>query len=252
MPPTAPQWRWTSPCCLCHSPTQSVSFWPMVQKTKRKNLFVLFNCFTVLLSVSWHYCPAFLQAVLETQTRLSPLTCMCLMTVATRGCWLSGAPIIMLYWTLEGYWWLWSTPALQWIKSSEYNWETDLFIVALFYLFIYFYHLSVSHVYLFVCFFVALCTLFPPILCPPTPSRFSTDEGQCWHTYNFTSDPLHFSGMDSEPGSRSMNVSLWGYKNDFSKWVVITIDFRKLFSRDCEYVGECGWRLVGVTGSHRK
>uniref|UniRef100_A0A8D3EER6 VPS10 domain-containing protein n=1 Tax=Scophthalmus maximus TaxID=52904 RepID=A0A8D3EER6_SCOMX len=63
--------------------------------------------------------------------------------------------------------------------------------------------------------------------------KFSTDEGQCWHTYNFTSDPLHFSGMDSEPGSRSMNVSLWGYRNDFSKWVVITIDFRKLFTRDC-------------------
>lgn len=65
--------------------------------------------------------------------------------------------------------------------------------------------------------------------------RFSTDEGQCWHTYNFTNDPLHFSGMDSEPGSRSMNVSVWGYRSDFSNWVVITIDFRKLLTRDCEY-----------------
>lgn len=64
--------------------------------------------------------------------------------------------------------------------------------------------------------------------------RFSTDEGQCWHTYNFTNDPLHFSGMDSEPGARSMNVSLWGYRNDFSKWVVVTIDFKKLLTRDCE------------------
>ena len=54
--------------------------------------------------------------------------------------------------------------------------------------------------------------------------------------YNFTSDPLHFSGMDSEPGSRSMNVSLWGYRTDFSKWEVITIDFGKLLHRDCEYV----------------
>ncbi|XP_011473835.1 sortilin isoform X1 [Oryzias latipes] len=64
--------------------------------------------------------------------------------------------------------------------------------------------------------------------------KFSTDEGQCWHTYNFTNDPLHFSGMDSEPGSRSMNVSLWGYRNDFSKWVVVTIDFKKLLTRDCD------------------
>lgn len=70
--------------------------------------------------------------------------------------------------------------------------------------------------------------------------RFSTDEGQCWHTYNFTSDPLYFSGMDSEPGSRSMNVSLWGYRNDFSKWVVITIDLRKLLTRNCECLKELG------------
>uniref|UniRef100_A0A673BW12 Sortilin 1a n=1 Tax=Sphaeramia orbicularis TaxID=375764 RepID=A0A673BW12_9TELE len=68
---------------------------------------------------------------------------------------------------------------------------------------------------------------------PVNQIKFSTDEGQCWHTYNFTNDPFHFSGMDSEPGSRSMNVSLWGYRNDYSKWVVITIDFRKLLSRDC-------------------
>uniref|UniRef100_A0A3Q1GN19 Sortilin 1a n=1 Tax=Acanthochromis polyacanthus TaxID=80966 RepID=A0A3Q1GN19_9TELE len=68
---------------------------------------------------------------------------------------------------------------------------------------------------------------------PVNQIKFSTDEGQCWHTYNFTNDPLHFSGMDSEPGSRSMNVSLWGYRNDFSKWVVITVDFRKLLTRDC-------------------
>ncbi|XP_005924733.1 sortilin [Haplochromis burtoni] len=68
---------------------------------------------------------------------------------------------------------------------------------------------------------------------PVSQIKFSTDEGQCWHTYNFTNDPLHFSGMDSEPGSRSMNVSLWGYRKDFSKWVVITIDFRKLLTRDC-------------------
>ncbi|XP_061840858.1 sortilin-like isoform X2 [Nerophis lumbriciformis] len=64
--------------------------------------------------------------------------------------------------------------------------------------------------------------------------KFSTDEGRCWHTYNFTNDRFHFSGMDSEPGSRSMNVSLWGYRNDFTKWVVITIDFRKLLARDCD------------------
>lgn len=73
----------------------------------------------------------------------------------------------------------------------------------------------------------------PPSVSLLPSSRFSTDEGQCWHTYNFTGDPFHFSSMDSEPGSRSMNVSLWGYRNDFTKWVVITVDFRRLFTKDC-------------------
>ncbi|XP_057701707.1 sortilin-like [Corythoichthys intestinalis] len=68
---------------------------------------------------------------------------------------------------------------------------------------------------------------------PVNQIKFSTDEGRCWHTYNFTSDRFHFSGMDSEPGSRSLNVSLWGYRNDFTKWVVITIDFRNLLAREC-------------------
>ncbi|XP_061583663.1 sortilin-like isoform X1 [Cololabis saira] len=76
---------------------------------------------------------------------------------------------------------------------------------------------------------------------PVNQIKFSMDEGQCWHTYNFTADPLHFSGMDSEPGSRSMNVSLWGHRNDFSKWVVITIDFKKLLSRDCNDADYVEW-----------
>ncbi|XP_067099962.1 sortilin-like isoform X2 [Osmerus mordax] len=64
-------------------------------------------------------------------------------------------------------------------------------------------------------------------------SRFSTDEGQCWRVYNFTSEPLHFSGMDSEPGARSMNISLWGFRDRPGNWVVVTIDFRQLLNRDC-------------------
>ncbi|KAI4826839.1 hypothetical protein KUCAC02_030270 [Chaenocephalus aceratus] len=87
---------------------------------------------------------------------------------------------------------------------------------------------------------------------PVNQIKFSTDEGQCWHTYNFTSDPLHFSGMDSEPGSRSMHVSLWGYRNDFSKWVVITIDFRKILTRDCTERDYVQWlaHSADPCGSH--
>lgn len=65
--------------------------------------------------------------------------------------------------------------------------------------------------------------------------KFSTDEGQCWHTYTFTNEPIYFTGLASEPGARSMNVSIWGYKGSAlsQSWVSITIDFRDLLTRDC-------------------
>ncbi|XP_030639983.1 sortilin 1b [Chanos chanos] len=70
---------------------------------------------------------------------------------------------------------------------------------------------------------------------PISKVKFSTDEGQCWHEYTFTQDPIYFTGLASEPGARSMNVSIWGYReNIFSQyWVSVTIDFRELLTRDC-------------------
>lgn len=179
------------------------------KKNQKKQLLVLSNG---VINRSHHSCLC-LQEVSETQNLFSPLMCTCLMTAATRGYWPSKAPIITLYWTLEGCWWRWSTPTPLSIRSSQLNWERAT-VVDLF---------SGHHraqVFLLL-----------------SPSRFSTDEGQCWHGYNFTSDPFHFVSMDSEPGSRSMNISLWGYRTVFTKWVVITVDFRQLFTQDCEYSG---------------
>lgn len=70
---------------------------------------------------------------------------------------------------------------------------------------------------------------------PVNTVKFSTDEGQCWHSYNFTDDPIYFTGLASEPGARSMNVSIWGYRETFINqyWVSFTIDFRDLLTRDC-------------------
>lgn len=70
---------------------------------------------------------------------------------------------------------------------------------------------------------------------PINTIKFSTDEGQCWHEYNFTTEPFFFTGLASEPGARSMNVSLWGYRDSFMSqyWVSFTIDFRELLTRDC-------------------
>ncbi|KAG7521388.1 sortilin-like [Solea senegalensis] len=70
---------------------------------------------------------------------------------------------------------------------------------------------------------------------PINTVKFSTDEGQCWGVYNFTDDPIYFTGLASEPGARSMNVSIWGYRDTFISqyWISITIDFRDLLTRDC-------------------
>ncbi|KAF1608228.1 UNVERIFIED_CONTAM: Sortilin, partial [Eudyptes robustus] len=74
------------------------------------------------------------------------------------------------------------------------------------------------------------------VLTDPSRARFSTDEGQCWYKYAFSKDPIFFTGLASEPGARSMNVSVWGFRGNFlsRKWVSYTIDFSELLSRTCE------------------
>lgn len=66
--------------------------------------------------------------------------------------------------------------------------------------------------------------------------RFSTDEGQCWHSYEFSTELIYFTGLASEPGAKSMNVSIWGFKESLlsREWISYTIDFHDLLSRDCE------------------
>ncbi|XP_068608821.1 sortilin 1b [Brachionichthys hirsutus] len=73
--------------------------------------------------------------------------------------------------------------------------------------------------------------------------KFSTDEGQCWSVYNFTKEPIYFTGLAMEPGARSMNVSIWGYRESFISqyWVSITIDFRDLLTRDCQATDYVQW-----------
>ena len=69
-----------------------------------------------------------------------------------------------------------------------------------------------------------------------TLPRFSTDEGQCWKAYNFTEHPLFFAGLTSEPGTKAMNISVWGYRPEDDgqpMWVAVTIDFTSILSRQC-------------------
>ncbi|KAA0714033.1 Sortilin Precursor [Triplophysa tibetana] len=70
---------------------------------------------------------------------------------------------------------------------------------------------------------------------PISMIKFSTDEGQCWYSYNFTEKPMYFTGLASEPGARSVNVSVWGYEDAMiSHWVSYTIDFQDLLTRNCD------------------
>lgn len=68
-------------------------------------------------------------------------------------------------------------------------------------------------------------------------TRFSTDEGQCWKSYNFTEQPFFFAGLASEPGTKAMNVSVWGFRPEEDgqpMWVAVAIDFQSLITKECE------------------
>ncbi|XP_036432658.1 sortilin isoform X2 [Colossoma macropomum] len=72
---------------------------------------------------------------------------------------------------------------------------------------------------------------------PVNSIKFSTDEGQCWKTYNFTEQPFFIAGLASEPGTKTMNISVFGYRpedDDRPMWVAVTIDFEQLLTRECD------------------
>lgn len=69
--------------------------------------------------------------------------------------------------------------------------------------------------------------------------RFSTDEGQCWNIFNFTDHPIFLAGLASEPGTKTMNISIFGYRpddDDQPMWVAVTVDFEHLLTRECKLV----------------
>ncbi|XP_044144258.1 sortilin [Bufo gargarizans] len=78
---------------------------------------------------------------------------------------------------------------------------------------------------------------------PVNTIKFSTDEGQCWFFYNFSKDPLMFTGLASEPGARSLNVTVWGYQPGFLHriWLSYTIDFAVLLKQSCENKDYTPW-----------
>ncbi|KAK7886137.1 hypothetical protein WMY93_025758 [Mugilogobius chulae] len=67
--------------------------------------------------------------------------------------------------------------------------------------------------------------------------KFSTDEGQCWKYYNFTEQAFFFAGLASEPGTKALSVSVWGFRPEEDgqpMWVAVTIDFESLITKECK------------------
>ncbi|KAM9328537.1 sortilin [Pholidichthys leucotaenia] len=81
--------------------------------------------------------------------------------------------------------------------------------------------------------------------------KFSTDEGQCWKSYNFTEQPFFFAGLASEPGTKAMNVSVWGFRPEEDgqpMWVAVTIDFQSLITRECNHQDYEEWLAHATQG----
>ncbi|XP_077996765.1 sortilin-like isoform X2 [Glandiceps talaboti] len=66
--------------------------------------------------------------------------------------------------------------------------------------------------------------------------KFSYDEGQCWYSYKFADEPVQFTGLLTEPESKSLRVTLWGFGVQDREWTVTVIDFGQvLLSDDSDY-----------------
>ncbi|XP_053270852.1 sortilin [Pleuronectes platessa] len=81
--------------------------------------------------------------------------------------------------------------------------------------------------------------------------KFSTDEGQCWKSYNFTEQPFFFAGLASEPGTKAMNVSVWGFRPEDDgqpMWVAVTIDFQSVITRECNNLDYEEWLAHSAGG----
>ncbi|CAD5115363.1 DgyrCDS4342 [Dimorphilus gyrociliatus] len=64
--------------------------------------------------------------------------------------------------------------------------------------------------------------------------KFSTDEGNCWIDYKFTTKEIIVTGLLTEPGNKVMTVSIWGYTEDTHEWNIIVVDFEAVIKEQCK------------------
>lgn len=73
-----------------------------------------------------------------------------------------------------------------------------------------------------------------PAIPYPSVVKFSTDEGRCWLSYNFTEGrhPIQVTGVLIEPGNKAMMIAIWGYTED-RIWHTYFVNFTALIERRC-------------------
>ncbi len=102
---------------------------------------------------------------------------------------------------------------------------------------------------------------------PTNELVYSTNEGITWKTIKFYKEPMKVYGLLTEPGENSTTFTVFGTsaKTRGVDWVIITIDLRQAFARDCnpdDYkewsptdgsVGDKSWNVLtdGSIGKHR-
>ncbi|XP_011301031.1 sortilin-related receptor [Fopius arisanus] len=62
---------------------------------------------------------------------------------------------------------------------------------------------------------------------------YSTDEGRTWQTYKFNQDMLRVYGLMTEPGENTTVFTMFGSNPGQHKWLIIKVDLRKVFERQC-------------------
>ncbi|XP_011882721.1 PREDICTED: sortilin-related receptor-like [Vollenhovia emeryi] len=62
---------------------------------------------------------------------------------------------------------------------------------------------------------------------------YSTDEGETWATYEFNEKMLRVYGLMTEPGENTTVFTMFGSDSGQHQWLIIKVDLRNVFERDC-------------------
>ncbi|XP_078482964.1 sortilin isoform X2 [Ciona intestinalis] len=69
---------------------------------------------------------------------------------------------------------------------------------------------------------------------PTNIIKFSLDEGQCWHSFNFSDTPIQITGVSPEQGEKTTDLTIWGWdRNGDGMWMVVTVDFKAVMGSQC-------------------